>query len=107
MTPQRRQPSSAAVADSPARADEVPDFTRNLFASITGSTATVRVDALEDYLSSDVIDDVVEDPIAYWATIADSRNAEKAELARMAIDYLGVPGKFSAALLCAFIYVVL
>ena len=62
------------------------------------------MDALEDYLTSDVIDDVVEDPIAYWATIADGRNVEKAALARMAIHYLGVPGEFSLGSRSAFTY---
>ena len=62
------------------------------------------MDALEDYLTSDVIEDVVEDPIAYWATIADGRNVEKAALARMAIHYLGVPGKFYLGSRSSFTY---
>ena len=111
---QRRQHSSPGPADAnrgstPPRSSvaDVPDFTRNLFASITGATAAPRVDALEDYLSSDVIDDVVEDPISYWATIADGRNAEKAALARMAIHYLGVPGMFGHHFIIIYAYVVL
>ena len=52
-------------------------------------------DALEDYLNSNLIQDVSENPVAYWSPLLDHRDPERAALARMAIDYLSVPGKCS------------
>ena len=51
-------------------------------------------DALEDYLALPVLESV-KDPIAYWDTVLSTsqNNPSSAALARMALDYLTIPGK--------------
>ena len=70
--------------------------TRNLFASISGMTSVPGSDALEEYLKTDVIPHVYEDPLPYWSAILNSQpdGLESTALARMALDYLSIPGIF-------------
>ena len=91
-------PASASVdgpdSESAAREPDIEESTRNLFASLTGSSTANPVDALREYLDSDVLEYTKTNPLAYWLEV-DTSNAERAALARMAIDYLGAPGMYT------------
>ena len=63
-------------------------------ALVTGAAQGSNMDALEEYLKSDTLAAHVNNPIQYWVEYlrANERHAERAALARMAIDYLAIPG---------------
>ena len=56
-----------------------------------------NVNVLEAYLAAPPLQHVT-DPLAYWTSTV-LRNVQEAPLARMALDYLSVPGQFSPPLL--------
>jgi hypothetical protein len=58
---------------------------------------STSVDALEDWLSSPIIN-TSQDPIAYWAGM----QAAGHPLATMALDFLSIPGEF---LLCIMLHI--
>ena len=60
-----------------------------MFKGVLKPTAAQNVDALEVYLEAPTLDTVME-PMGYWnALLASSRDAP---LARMALDFLSIPG---------------
>ena len=76
------------------RTISIKENTFNLFAAVTGATQGSNTDALEEYLKSDTLGAHVNNPIVYWWEYlnANTQNAERVALARMAIDYLAIPG---------------
>ena len=69
-----------------------PRETRDLFASISGRSAHTDRDALEAYLEAAPLT-TVRDPLAYWNAALKSGSEDPA-LARMALDFLSIPGKY-------------
>ena len=64
-----------------------------LFESIGRNPGTDNQDPLEAYLETPPLA-TVEDPIKYWELRAQSESAPGAALARMALDFLSIPGAF-------------
>lgn len=63
-----------------------------MFSSISGD-GKVRVDALDAYLESPPLS-TIKDPLAYWTALEKAGDdADAANLARMALDFLSIPGK--------------
>ena len=69
-----------------------PRETRDLFASISARSAHTDRDALEAYLEAAPLT-TVRDPLAYWNAALKSGSEDPA-LARMALDFLSIPGKY-------------
>ena len=70
-----------------------------MFSAIAGrSSRGTAGDSLEEYLESPPRT-TVKDPLAYWhAAVAGA--SEDASLARMALDFLSIPGELIVCLLC-------
>ncbi len=60
-----------------------------MFATVNGSDKAAKADALESYLESPQ-QTTVTDPLEHWNLMLQT---PEAPLARMALDYLSVPGK--------------
>ncbi|TBU31220.1 hypothetical protein BD311DRAFT_657241 [Dichomitus squalens] len=86
----RYKPAPAANLTGPA-----PRPTRELFASISTRSALADHDALEAYLEAPPLA-TVKDPLAYWNAAIKSGSEDPA-LARMALDFLSIPGEFNPA----------
>ncbi|TBU22653.1 hypothetical protein BD311DRAFT_597010, partial [Dichomitus squalens] len=80
----RYKPTPAANARASPRAS------RDLFASISSRSVQPDHDALEAYLEAPPLT-TVKDPLVYWNTAIKS-GSEDAALARMALDFLSIPG---------------
>ena len=65
-----------------------------LFQPLAQRATALAKDALEEYLALPIIE-TVKDPIGYWDSVLRSSNGNPgaAALARMALDFLTVPGE--------------
>lgn len=65
-----------------------------LFQPLTQRATALAKDVLEEYLALPVIE-TVKDPIGYWDSVLWSSNGNPgaAALARMALDFLTIPGE--------------
>lgn len=75
--------------------------TRALFQPLAARASATAKDALEEYLALPVIE-TVKDPVAYWNSVltGSKSNPGAAALARMALDFLTIPGMLSSSLRC-------
>ena len=72
--------------------------TQALFKPISARGRSTK-DALEEYLNMPVLD-TVKDPVAYWDSVLCTAkgNRQQAALARMALDFLTIPGALRSEL---------
>ena len=68
---------------------------RSLFETFEATTTSQPTSQFDDWVSSPPIH--CSDPIVYWTAELNSPNAKYKELARMALDYLSIPGMYSPA----------
>lgn len=63
-----------------------------MFASISGDAGQTNVDNLDVYLESPP-SSTIKDPLAYWTSLEKGTDDPgMANLARMALDFLSIPG---------------
>src|SRR3954462_11677587 len=71
--------------DCPCSTQRTSSFAKKYFDALNDDVGTV--DALEDWLANPIVNTSL-DPVEYWTQMDGGRNP----LARMALDYLSIPG---------------